>query len=284
MPMKKASSAVVCIVFVVLALFASQQRGAQSSTAVRIAPITAIGAIQPRISPDGSTIAVSYQGAIWTVPRTGGTMTRVTDGLGFDIEPAWSPDGKRIAFVRSTNMNGGDLYLIDASDGKQIALRKPVQVRGPYNFYKIYFHPDGQRLLGAFVADGKNLGLGWYDLATGDVKPLAEAATWNRYALSPDGAWIAYTKSLDVAGHPGGNDGPQADIFKLPAGGGALEKVARFPSRIHDLCWRADGKALVVVSELGGAYYDLWHVPFDDPQRGMRKLTFGQADEDRPSE
>src|SRR5437762_2835728 len=33
----------------------------------------ALGAIHPRISPDGKTIAVSYQGAIWTMPQAGGT-------------------------------------------------------------------------------------------------------------------------------------------------------------------------------------------------------------------
>src|SRR5262245_51459265 len=195
MKMKKVFSAVLCVAVVALAIFASQQRGAPSSTAVRIAPITAIGAIQPRISPDGSTLAVSYQGAIWTVPRTGGTMTRLTDGLAFDIEPAWSPDSKRIALVRSPTMNGGDLHLIDAADGKPIKLPKAVQVRGPYNFYKVYFHPDGKRLLGAFVVDGESFGLGWYDLATGAAKSLAEAGTWTRYALAPGGNWIVYTKS-----------------------------------------------------------------------------------------
>src|SRR5262245_58993169 len=146
-------------------------------------------------------------------------MTRLTDGPGLDIEPAWSPDGKRIAFVRSPNMNGGDLHLIDAADGKPVALPKPVQVRGPYNFYKVYFHRNGKRLLGAFVVDGKSLGLAWYDLATGAVKSLTTAVTWTRYALSSDGEWIVFTKSMDVAGQQGGNDGPQADIWKMPAAG-----------------------------------------------------------------
>jgi hypothetical protein len=284
MKMKKPIAAISCVIVIGLALYASQRREGPSSTAVRITPTAALGAIQPRISPDGSTIAVSYQGAIWTVPRAGGTMTRLTDGLGFDIEPAWSSDGKHIAFVRSPNMNGGDLHLVDAADGKPIALPKQVQVRGPYNFYKVYFHPLGKRLLGAFVVDGKSHGLAWFDLTTGAVKSLAEVGTWTRYALSPGGNWIAYTKSMDVAGQQGGNDGPQTDLWEILPEGGEPKKIARFPLRIHDLGCRADRKSLVVVSEFGGAYYDLWHVPLDDPERGMRKLTFGQADEDRPSE
>ena len=61
---------------------------------------TAIGAIQPRISPDGESISVSYQGAIWTLPRDGGEMRRLTSGFGFDSYPAWSADGKRIGLLR----------------------------------------------------------------------------------------------------------------------------------------------------------------------------------------
>src|SRR5262245_31354394 len=60
----------------------------------------AIGAIQPRLSPDGTMIAFSYQGDIWVAPRVGGTMTLLASAEGFDTEPAWSPDGQRIAFVR----------------------------------------------------------------------------------------------------------------------------------------------------------------------------------------
>jgi hypothetical protein len=58
--------------------------------------------------------------------------------------------------------------------------------------------------------------------------------------------------------------------------------LCRFPARIHDLCW-ADGRSLIVATELGQAHEDLWRVPLTDSLRGMVKLTSGQADEDRPS-
>lgn len=281
--MKRLALAACCLGILALVVLAAQQNHVEKSTAVPIPPLTAIGAIQPRISPDGSAIVFSYQGAIWTTPRTGGTMTRLTDGPNLDIEPAWSPDAKQIAFVRSPNMNGGDLHLIDAATGNPMPLPKPVQVRGAYNFYKIYFHPDGKRLFGSFAQDGKVLGLAWYDLASGAVKSVAPVATWTRYALSPDGQSIVYTQTMDVPGQQGGNDGPQVDVWKIPAGGGKPEKIVRFPSHVHDVCWRPDGKSLVLVSELGGAHYDLWQVPLVDSLRGMHKLTHGQADEDRPS-
>ena len=85
-------------------------RGPEQAEAEGARPILALGALHPRISPDGTAIAFSYQGAIWTVPAAGGTMTRLTEGEGFDTEPAWSPDGKRLAFVR-----GSELRLIRAA-------------------------------------------------------------------------------------------------------------------------------------------------------------------------
>src|SRR5262249_9127908 len=87
----------------------------------------AIGAIQPRLSPDGDTIAFSYQGEICTCPRTGGTLTLLTPSQGADAEPAWSPDGKRIAFVR-----GGVVKVVQFPDGKEVPLAKSVAVGGTY--------------------------------------------------------------------------------------------------------------------------------------------------------
>src|ERR1051326_668439 len=85
----------------------------------------ALGAIQPRLSPDGTAIAFSYQGEIWTGPRAGGTMTRLTPSQGLDTEPAWSPDGKRVAFLR-----GGGVKVVRFPDGKDVRLPKPVAAGG----------------------------------------------------------------------------------------------------------------------------------------------------------
>jgi hypothetical protein len=51
-------------------------------------------------------------GAIWTIPRTGGAMTRLTHDAGFDIEPTWSPDGEHIAYVNSPRFGAGDLRIV----------------------------------------------------------------------------------------------------------------------------------------------------------------------------
>jgi len=241
-----------------------------------------LGAIHPRISADGRQIAFSYQGAIWRIPRSGGTMTRLTDGAGFDIEPAWSPDGSRIAFVNSSRMSGGGLRIVEAETGEAISLPVPVDVVDIVNFSKLEFHPDG-RLLGNLRVAGSDVGIALFDPATGKTQTLLKPSRQTRFAVSNDGQWLAYTATMDVDGQQWGNDGPQADIWKISIAGGEPIRVTRFQSKVHDLCWSADGKALFAVSELGGAHYDLWQLPIDDPEHGARRITWGQADEERPS-
>src|SRR5207253_1226652 len=99
----------------------------------------ALGVLHPRLSPDGSTIACSFQGAIWVLPRQGGTMKCLTHGEGLDTEPAWSPNGKLIAFIRSPGQGAGELHLIRAADGSPVAVPKHGQVRGPFNCQRLEF-------------------------------------------------------------------------------------------------------------------------------------------------
>lgn len=73
------------------------------------------------VSPDGRTIAFSLLGDIYTMPISGGTPTRIAEGLAWEVQPRFSPDGKRIAFT--SDRGGGDniwLMNVDGTDKRQL--------------------------------------------------------------------------------------------------------------------------------------------------------------------
>ena len=68
------------------------------------------------ISPDGTQIAFSYQGDIFTVPSGGGTAVQITSNPAYDYDPIWMPDGKRIVFS-STREKSKDIFITSAGGG-----------------------------------------------------------------------------------------------------------------------------------------------------------------------
>ena len=73
------------------------------------------------VSPDGRSLAFTMLGDIYTMPIGGGTPTRIADGLAWEVQPRFSPDGSRIAFT--SDRGGGDNIWVmnrDGSDKKQV--------------------------------------------------------------------------------------------------------------------------------------------------------------------
>ena len=63
------------------------------------------------VSPDGQTIAFDLLGDLYTIPVSGGAATRLTNGIAHDMQPRWSPDGKRLVFV-SDRSGDENLWLL----------------------------------------------------------------------------------------------------------------------------------------------------------------------------
>ncbi len=77
--------------------------------------------LYPSINNDGSKIAFSYQGDIWTVSSAGGRADRITEHEGIETSSAWSPDGNKITF-NSERFGNADIYVVDEQGGMPLRL------------------------------------------------------------------------------------------------------------------------------------------------------------------
>ena len=110
------------------------------------------------VSPDGRMLAFDLLGDIYTMPIIGGTPTRIADGLAFEHQPRFSPDGRRIAFT--SDRGGGDNIWVmnaDGSDKRQVTKEDFRLLNQPS------WSPDGR-----FIAAKKHFTTG-RSLGTGEI-------------------------------------------------------------------------------------------------------------------
>ncbi|MGL5226692.1 MAG: S41 family peptidase [Bacteroidales bacterium] len=85
------------------------------------------------ISPDGTTIAFTYKGNIFTVPVTGGSAKQITTHTAYDTKPIWSPDGSKIVFA-SDREGSMDLFIVDSNGGSARRLTTHTSAEYPEAF------------------------------------------------------------------------------------------------------------------------------------------------------
>jgi Tol biopolymer transport system component len=210
----------------------------------------------------GSACEGASDAAIWVIGADGRRQRRLThpDESIVDTSPRWAPDGRSIAFVRSTFAadpgspdDGIFVMAADGSGARRVAAKAALAVD---------WSPDGRRL--AYVV----VRLGIVDIETRRARPVPAAnlpAEVADIAWSPDGGRLA----LAAAG----------GIYLLPATGGRARRVVR-AYRAESVAWSPDGGRLAFSagpSARPGARTDLFVVRPDGQM--LRRIT-GNPGED----
>jgi hypothetical protein len=232
----------------------------------------------PRWSPDGQRLVFASERdgnreiyvADIAAASLGGNATNLrnlSQHKAPDWQPAWSPDGLRIAFSSYRDENW-ELYLVNADGSNLIRLTDH-----PENDFSPTWSPDGSQLLFASrrFADADLFVL---DVGTAEITQLT-TSEWNEFdpAWSPDGRWIAY-----VTQH-----GDQGDVYVMRADGAdSINLTHSQYANDFQPTWTPDGQWVVFVSYTAAeGDHELFRMRPDGS--GVQQLTDDEYDNLAPS-
>jgi TolB protein len=192
-------------------------------------PSVSSGPLSPAWSPDGKWIAFSMRGDIFRIPADGGEAIAITSGPAYHFEPAWSPDGTRVAFAYVTS---GNLEIgITSADGG------PVETVSSHPRVDIQpaWSRDGKSVYFASARAG-GFRIFRHDFAT---KTDTQVTNGIQPAVSPDGRLLAYEQ--------GG-----LRVLDLATGESRLVRDEETEYRMEP-SWTPDGQNIVYVTEDEGS-------------------------------
>lgn len=232
---------------------------------------------EPTLSPDGTTLAFSWSGEIWSVPTIGGHASRLTTHPANETQPKYSPDGSTIAFV--SDRSGSDqIFVMPATGG--IPEQKTFHSEG----YQIAdWFPDGQSVLAIGQRDhfwkyAERL------IRVDLTKRTAESVLADAFAssanVSPDGNQILFVREGERWWRKGYQGERAAQIWKLDLRTGQFEELLHEGVDCRWPLWIPNGKGFYFTKgDIHG--FDLWRYRESNKEgkSGLQKRIAGFSED-----
>jgi eukaryotic-like serine/threonine-protein kinase len=211
-------------------------------------------------SPDGGRIAFSWNGGkggsggkpernIYTKTIGPDDPLRLTFAAEDERLPAWSPDGRYIAFCRALVLeptpNRYAIYVVPARGGQE---RKIAE-----GGMGVSWSPDSKMLAVAGLPTESG-GISLLSFETGKARQLTSPQPYfdSLPVFSPDGRWIAFTRDFGFSAR---------EIFVMPVRGGAAKQLTFDREPTYGAAWTADSREIVFASNRGIGGESLWRIP-----------------------
>ena len=194
----------------------------------------------------------------------GANVRPITQNQSINISPAWTPDGKGIAFTSYLKRNP-DLYLIDL-DGKTLQ-------RFSYNTglnASPSWAPDGKEIALMMGMDGKSE-IALIDANGRNPKKLTQShGNEASPSWSPDGKWIAFVS--DRSGSP--------QIYVMGRDGSNVRRLTFEGNYNTNPAWSPKGDRIAFCARAGGRF-EIFVIRPDGA--GLQKLTSNSGHNEKPS-
>jgi len=191
----------------------------------------------PSLSPDGNFVVFTWRGVdpteaadVWVKAVDGDELRRLTNTPQFhEAMPAWSPDGRQIAFFRMEGIQNRGVFLVSPLGGLE---RKIADESG-----SPAWTPDSQSLV---MAGGplNEHGIFQQVLETGARRRLTQAPAGffdDFPKVSPDGKTVAFAREKSG----------QSALFVVPMTGGEPTQLTQWGAGIGRLDWTPDGREIL---------------------------------------
>jgi eukaryotic-like serine/threonine-protein kinase len=246
----------------------------------QIIPPAPLGYFGITFSRDGTelyyVVKQNDPGTLYRMPVLGGTPVKLLEKI--DCPISFSPDGKRMAFVRGDYPNRGESGLFtantDGSDIRQIAARKLPELFVPIFFTGPSWSPDG-RLIAAAVTNVKSEGRVIAFGAEDGREQILTKETWPGLSRVE---WLPDMSGLLMIAREQSSVVPQ--IWQLSYPDGEMRKVTNDLSVYRALSLTADASRLLTIQTSG--FINMWIVEGADAERAVKVPLGGQGQPGEP--